>query len=111
MHGGRVWQAPCQLALCAGMCCCHGECWHANQEHVCTDEAHAQAVAPAAPLGVVGWAALGGFLAGFAMETVADAQKFAFKNKSPDRYSTPCKMGHLYLECGILLCARMGMFD
>ncbi len=44
-----------------------------------------QVVAPAAPLGVWGWAALGGFLAGFAMETVADAQKFAFKNQHPDR--------------------------
>ncbi|KAK9826118.1 hypothetical protein WJX81_004958 [Elliptochloris bilobata] len=46
----------------------------------------AQAVAPAAPLGVFGWAALGGFLTGFAMETVADAQKFAYKNKHPDRF-------------------------
>ena len=66
--------------------------------HACTDEAHAQAVAPAAPLGVVGWAALGGFLAGFAMETVADAQKFAFKNKHPDRCSTPCKVGLVCLH-------------
>ena len=80
------------------MGCCHDECWHAVWEHIGTDEAHAQAVAPAAPLGVLGWAALGGFLAGFAMETVADAQKFAFKNKHPDRYSTPCKTGLVCLQ-------------
>ena len=64
----------------------------------CTNRVPAQAVAPAAPLGVAGWAALGGFLAGFAMETVADAQKFAFKNKHPDRCGTP-------RACG-LICKR-----
>ncbi|KAK9828482.1 hypothetical protein WJX72_000234 [[Myrmecia] bisecta] len=45
----------------------------------------AQAVAPNAALGLVGTAALGALLVGFAWETVADVQKYVFKSKPENK--------------------------
>ncbi|EIE22535.1 DUF1295-domain-containing protein [Coccomyxa subellipsoidea C-169] len=45
-----------------------------------------QTLTPAAPLGPLGWIAAAGFLAGFAIETVADLQKFYFKSAHPDKF-------------------------
>ncbi len=57
---------------------------------VSTAEAHGnllcmQTLTPAAPLGPLGWIAAAGFVAGFAIETVADLQKFYFKSAHPDK--------------------------
>lgn len=50
-----------------------------------------QTLAPAAQLGPFGYLAGAAFLVGFVWETVADLQKFHFKNKNPDKYAPyPC---------------------
>jgi len=46
---------------------------------------HMQTLAPATQLGPLGYIAGAGFLVGFAWETVADLQKFWFKNQNPDK--------------------------
>lgn len=44
-----------------------------------------QTLGPAATVGPFGYLAAAAFLCGFAMETVADLQKFYFKSEHPDR--------------------------
>ena len=64
-----------------------GTVWHQGQ--VMSQHALLQVVAPAVPLTMLGWAAAGLATAGFLFETVADIQKFNFKQKNKSRCASP----------------------